>query len=352
MQAATEGATAAAPGSKHVAALDSIRFICASWVLFGHFGFVPMPARLLQLPRVGHLVRGFVGNLFSGEAAVIVFFLISGFCIHYPYRDGRPLRFKAFYARRYVRILIPMAVAILLGVPLQLKLTNLNDSILWSLLCEEIYYLLYPLILVRLRRHMTFRPMIAGAYLLALGVALTNPRAGNYASYGPGLNWLLGLPCWLLGCELAETLASRSTPSTARIWVYRLGVWGASSVCSVLRFHSPIHYPWTLNWFALGAFVWLGAEIAYQQRHGSVAWLEAAGKFSYSIYLTHLHGHYLLPLLALPVLAPVLEWSLNTAVTFLLAYVFYRLVEKPSHELARRVAQRFVTRAPLAAAAG
>src|SRR4051812_5187972 len=192
--------------SRHVAGLDSVPFVCAAGVLFGHFGFFPLPLFVSSRPRVHRLVEAALGNLFSGPAAVIVFFVISGFCIHYPFRDGRPLPLKSYYSRRYVRILIPMAAAIALGVPLHLDLTHLNDSILWSLLCEEIYYLLYPLVLVRLRRRMGWRPIIAVSFVFALFVVLTDLRAGNYASYGPGLNWLLGLPCWLLGCELAESI--------------------------------------------------------------------------------------------------------------------------------------------------
>jgi peptidoglycan/LPS O-acetylase OafA/YrhL len=346
----------APPGSggpalgKHVGGLDSIRFICATWVVFGHFGVLGIEFRTLQPAWLGAIVRSVWFNLFVGPAAVIVFFLISGFCIHYPYRDGRPLPLKAYYSRRYVRILIPMAIAIALGLPLKLDLEHLNDSILWSLLAEEIYYLLYPLVLVRLRRRFGWRPVIAVAYLLSFCVVFKDRHAGNYASFGPGLNWLLGLPCWLLGCELAETIPTKS-PSAARLWSYRLGIWALSSVASVLRFHSPLRFPVSLNLFALGVFFWLGAEIAYAERHGAPRWLEACGKWSYSIYLMHLHGHALYLLLGLT-LASWLDWSLATLVTYLVCYTFYRLVEKPAHELARRIARRILVREPLAATAG
>lgn len=337
-----------AVSTKHVSGLDSIRFICASWVVFGHFGFLGLDFGFMPAPFRA-VARALWGNLFVGPAAVIVFFLISGFCIHYPYRDGRPLPLEAYYARRYVRILIPMGTAIVLGIPLGLKLEHLNDSILWSLLAEEIYYLLYPLVLVRLRRRFGWRKVIACAYALSLGVVLTNPHGGNYASYGPGLNWLLGLPCWLLGCELAESIP-RTAPARTRLWLYRFGIWGASALASVLRFHSPIRYPLTLNLFAFGAFFWLGAEIAYAERHGPLRWLEAAGKFSYSIYLTHLHGHATFVLIGLS-LAPVLDWLLMACTIYGGAYLFYRLVEKPSHALARRIARRVLERRPVVATA-
>src|SRR3954463_9589743 len=120
----TAHAQSSAPSqSRHVAGLDSVCFVCAAWVLFGHFGFFPLSSFVGGSPRIHRVVEAALGNLFSGPAAVIVFFVISGFCIHYPFRDGRPLPLKSYYSRRYVRILIPMAAAIALGVPLHLDLT-------------------------------------------------------------------------------------------------------------------------------------------------------------------------------------------------------------------------------------
>jgi len=38
---------------------------------------------------VGELIlRGVITNLFCGPAAVTVFFVIKGFCFHFPQRNG------------------------------------------------------------------------------------------------------------------------------------------------------------------------------------------------------------------------------------------------------------------------
>lgn len=330
--------------SRHVAGLDSIRMICALWVVFGHFGFLPLTTGIDRSSRLGLVVDTLVNVSICGPAAVIVFFVISGFCIHYAYRDGRAIPLKAFYARRYVRILAPMSAAILLGWPLGVDLALLNDSILWSLLCEEIYYFLYPALL-GLRRRFGWPRMIALAYGLSLLVVLTNPSAGNYASYGPGLNWLLGLPCWLLGCGLAEA-APLATPARRRIWLWRVGIFGASALACGLRFHSPLKYPWTLNLFAFLTFLWLRREIAYFREHAPPAWLERSGQFSYSLYLTHLHVHALYLLIGIPFLGAVLNWAVSTSFIVGCAYVFYRVIEKPSHELARKLGRRLLPSPP------
>src|SRR5712692_5028489 len=190
-------------GTERVRGLDSIRFICAVWVMIGHAGPLPYVMDMDRSNTFGFLVRGVLHNFISGPAAVIVFFVISGFCIHFPYRHTKAVELLPYFARRHIRILVPVATAILLGNWVGVRLPILQDSILWSLVCEEVYYSLYPLIL-KARARWGWASLIAVTFASAYAVVLTNPTAGNYPSYGAGLNWILGLPCWLLGCQLAE----------------------------------------------------------------------------------------------------------------------------------------------------
>lgn len=340
----------AGPGaaSERVGGLDSIRFVCALWVLFGHLGFFPLVSRIDRTNPLGYFIAGSYGNFVSGPAAVIVFFVISGFCIHYPFRGGAPIPLRSYYARRYARVLIPMAAAILLGHPLGINLGVLTDSILWSLVCEEIYYLIYPGLL-RIRRSIGLKALLAAAFVAAYAVVLIrDPRAGNYPSYGVALNWVLGLPCWLLGCALAEADWGKA-PSTREIWAWRGGVWLASALCSVLRFHSPLKYPWTLNVFAILAAVWLAKELSRARVVAPASWLEGAGKWSYSMYLVHLHSDALYARLHVPYLGDVLQWLVTTGFALCLSYAFYRVVEKPSHELARAIGRRLLAPASVPA---
>ena len=76
--------------------------------------------------------------------ADLLFFVISGFCIHYPYRAPNTFVLLPFLARRYLRIGIPLAAAVLLAHPFQVNLAIFHNSILWSLVAELIYYSLYP----------------------------------------------------------------------------------------------------------------------------------------------------------------------------------------------------------------
>ena len=76
---------------KRIRGLDSIRAVCAFWVVMGHFGGPPITAGIDESHPVSHLVSGIVNNFWNAPAAVIVFFVISGLCIHYPHRDSLTL---------------------------------------------------------------------------------------------------------------------------------------------------------------------------------------------------------------------------------------------------------------------
>ncbi len=190
---------------ERVRGLDAIRAVCAFWVVMGHFGGPPITAGLDRTTRAGWLIGGLYNNFWNGPAAVIVFFVISGFCIHYP--SSRTLQIPSlagYAARRYLRIGLPLAVAMVVSPYLGVKLGLFHDSILWSLVAELVYYTLYPALLALRRRGVEWRWMVAGSFIAALVLVATDPKAKNYASWGIGLNWVMGLPCWLLGCELAE----------------------------------------------------------------------------------------------------------------------------------------------------
>lgn len=327
---------------QRVGGLDSIRFICALWVFFGHGGHPP-----LMVEKDGTLItlawRAFYGNIFSGPAAVIVFFVISGFCIHYPFSGlNQSPRLAEFYARRFLRLGIPVAIAIPISAALGIELTVFKLSILWSLVAELIYYLLYPLLLDARVRLGSWHGLIMGSFVVALGVAATDPTAGNYPSYGAWLNWLLGLPCWLLGCLLAE--AVRKNPnarvSARSVWTWRAVIFIAAWACSTLRFHSPYGYPWTLNFFAILAAIWLYREVAFRRAVGAPALLEWLGTWSYSLYLAHplaAAAFWAMPVITAPAL---ILWAIEVGFVLTMSYVFYLAVEFPAHIIARRAARR------------
>lgn len=327
---------------ERVAGLDSLRFVCALLVVLGHGVHPPLMAGADPAShKLVWLLNGLVNNLYNGPAAVIVFFVLSGFCIHWPYRDGRALKVSEFLGRRLLRICLPLFVAVGGSVALGVRLLDFNDSILWSLFAEIIYYALYP-VLLPLGRRYGFTKLVGAGYVLAAGVVLTQPNEwGNYATYGLKLNWALGIPCWLLGCWLADRMrtgaATLPEPSARRMWLWRLGMYGMTVVLSGLRFHSPLKYQYTLDFFALLVVAYLAREISASQRQPPAQWLERAGAWSYSLYLTHPLALSVYALLHVPDLGYFFSWAVRLSSVLVQAYIFYRLVERPAHLLARRI---------------
>ncbi|MBA3963870.1 MAG: acyltransferase [Chthoniobacterales bacterium] len=325
-----------------VRGLDSVRFICALWVFFGHEAEPKLWDPFAPGSVLSRSLHALWGNLWPGPAAVIVFFVISGFCIHFPYAASRrQLYLKEFYARRFLRILGPAAVAILLSAFIGLGLAVFEYSILWSLLAELIYYGCYPALRALQLRFGSWRGILTVSYAIAFAIAATNSSAPYYPSYGPGLNWLLGLPCWLLGCVLAESI--RTTPPRAvgrvSIWVWRAAVFGAAWTSSFMRFHTPIGDPWTLTFFGVLVALWLRREIDFRRQVAPWRWLEWAGLWSYSLYLVHLPIGALFAELFPRMASNNLRWMVMVLFVLVVCYLFYLVVERPSHALAKKAAR-------------
>jgi peptidoglycan/LPS O-acetylase OafA/YrhL len=322
-----------------LAGVDSIRFWLAIWVYLSHFAPVfhvgAGAGFLLQA------LSGVLNNLFNGAAAVMGFFLVSGLCIHYPYRDNAVISLPQFYIRRYVRILIPFLAAIAFAYCSGLDLAGFYASILWSLVAELIYYTLYPAFRWVIRV-LGLRSLMAASFAASGTIVVSHPGYLNFHQFGPGLTWLVGLPAWLLGCCLAENSRSRRAQSDGEIrslsiWFWRLSVWALASLASVLRFHVGIGYPVSLTLLAPVLYFWLKTELAWHRQKGVSRLFERFGQFSYSIYLMHglavTAATFLLPFTAFAAFAP-----LRLALVMALSYGFFIAVERPAHRIARRLA--------------
>jgi peptidoglycan/LPS O-acetylase OafA/YrhL len=320
-----------------LAGLDSLRFVLAIWVYLSHFAPSFHPARGAGLLTLA--AAGAVNNLFNGAAAVIGFFIISGLCIHYPYRKAASISIPQFYIRRYIRILIPFAAAIGLARLMGADLIGFYNAILWSLVAELIYYTLYPALRVAMRAW-SFRTILVFSFAASGALIFSHPRWLNFHEFGPGLTWLVGLPAWLLGCHLARHPESSGEICRPEIWRWRFLVWALSAAAAVLRFHAGIGYPISLTLLAPILYLWLKKELAWHRQRGVSRIFERGGEFSYSIYL--MHGlavtviGVLLPSTAKTFFAPV-----RLLFVIILSYVFFVVVERPGHSIARQLARRW-----------
>lgn len=331
---------------KRVQGLDTLRLALALCVVFGHIG-LPIAADPSSHTLPWSAFAAIYANAFNGPAAVVCFFVISGFCIHYPYRNQKTLELLPYFSRRHIRIWVPIAAAVIAAKCVGLRVVVLGDSILWSLIAEEIYYLLYP-ILRWLRLRWSWLGLIVMAYAAAILMAATDVSAMNYPSFGIGGNWILGLPCWLLGCHLAQTsdgwgiVAPRV--SLMRVWTLRTIIVAVGTLCSIARFHLAIGYPWSLTVCSPLIYYWLHQEIVYYRDHAPIQILESAGQMTYSIYLTHLLASRFLTNHVGPISEELLPRVLYFVGVLTLTASFYFTIERPSHRLARATANWILTR--------
>jgi peptidoglycan/LPS O-acetylase OafA/YrhL len=331
------------PSRPRCAVLDALRFVLALWVTIGHYKMFPLFAGVNEATPVGRFLVHAWQSVVFGSPAVIVFFVISGFCIHFPYRGDRKVEVGRYYLRRYTRILIPVVAA--LGVYQFVgqrfvwwgESSILWQSPLWSLLCEEIYYAVYPL-LRRLRCVVSWKRVIPIAFAVSVGVAAAQRHAVSWYDCGPLGTAVILLPVWLLGCLLAEeveTLQAMRADEWWRIWMWRFGVWFASWITEMAHFKAHLHLTQTMAWFGIIAYLWVKNEIAWSKTHAPSRVLAWGGLWSYSLYLVHSQAADLWYVLNIQNVGPRLFWCGVILGSLVGAYAFYLVAERPSHRLAR-----------------
>lgn len=359
--------------------LDGLRAIAALYVVLFHagLGFSPNPG---QLPAAAQLARRI---LCYGHDAVAVFIVLSGYCLMLPVSraEGHIVRgVQSYFGRRAWRILPPYLAAllgslVLLGVVPALRIpsgTIWDDSLpafsfgpiashlllvhnlfpawvhtingpLWSVATEWQIYFFFPLFLLPLwRRFGALCSTLAG---LGLGVALLGVAPGvAHAS----CSWYLGL--FALGMAAAGiNFASRPAESRLREHL----PWGYLT-CALLVATAIAATVFVKLWFRFmpASDVLVGVTTAsglvYLTRHAlrpatepqplslrvlQLPALVLLGRFSYSLYLTHLPlvalCYFALQQLSLtPGTALLALLVLSLPLSLLSSYGFFRLFEQ------------------------
>lgn len=285
----------------------------------------------------GWFINGVYTSIFCGPAAVIVFFLISGFCIHYPYKDNWGKFYSIpFLTSRLVRISGPIAVVSLIYPFLKIDIKSFYNLLGWSIVCEIFYYSFYPFLRslihtkngwIKLYLYSTI-PTFASFLIFPLNLV-------NYPGVGPIYVLFLGLPCWLLGAILVYEIKTDTTPSKKELYSYRFLIFSLAFSTHVLALQEIIGHPFTLNFFGLACFFWLKKEICYYYNNPGILFLEKAGKSSYSLYLIHgltlQIANYIFHPSSIWANSQLVQWS----ILILTTYFFYISVEKPFHRLSR-----------------
>lgn len=318
---------------KHYKIVDLIRFLAAFCVLLHH-------ALGLDCGRnMGSGISTVLGSLWFGPAAVIIFFVISGFCIHGPYVGKNEFDPNVFWARRYVRILIPLAAILPLGALVNVDYGPYTGFVTWSLLCELVYYTIYPLVR-KLFGLVGWTRILVVAYAAGIGATWISQTYPAQTSLLFVRDVVSNFPAWILGCLLAEEAfgpAAARPKVPGKILAWRALALGASLTIGIAHYAGIFNLHWSLMPYALVVAAWLRAEISRDAPLGRFADL---GNWSYSLYLVHPFAYFGVTPLLLAQFGLSRNRFLGICLALSISYLFYLAVEKPSHKLARILGKR------------
>ena len=377
--------------------LTGLRFLAAFFILVGHG--TPMMLKLTPNPQ---LVIN-VTNCFL-EVGMELFFVLSGFVIHYNYayvgRLPQPRNFARFYIARFARI-YPLYIlflalqlvvhrdfraflfymgmtqswvyVVIKGVPL---IGRMGSLITWSISTEWFFYCLYPIVawlLARTQRRLTAALVLTALALLGLVLAVfiylhdQEVNAFAQAAWGkPGdffFTWLLAfspvgrLPPFLIGIASAHIFMTRyhqPVGETERVFGLLLLVLALAcviSMCGAQSIGNTYVNLAALFVYSLSIAVVIFCCARYRSffsRILSVPLLIVCGNASYSIYLFHesilemTRIRDVLPWTWFNVLYVGVRFAAAVLITIVLSAVMYRVYEAPARAATRALLGRFI----------
>ena len=341
-------------------ALDGVRGIAASVVLIHHLILAAVPALALNYSTgsKANLLAGTPLQVFwAGPAAVLVFFVLSGYVLSLAAARGRPFEPRGYYPSRLLRLYVPVWGAMILAALLHIAISrhaihgaswwlNAHDqpfglrstlhsaalyhsgndytSVLWSLRWEVAFSLLLPLYL-----YLGARWGIAGSFVAIALVAVSGSHA--LVHY---------LPVFFLGVAVAFNQSR--LPTIGRAGSIGIAVLIACGLTADRWVgHTAISRPvMAIAALAAVCLPLCSAPVNALLTRRIPAWL---GSRSFSLYLVH---EPILVATAFALHSPTLPLLAVVAVPLALAMTeaFYRVVERPGHALARAVRARVEAR--------
>lgn len=300
---------------RHLLALDHLRFFAASLVVAHHFSGFPDPASATNvMERIG------TAWIRWGSTGVSLFLVLSGFLFVVICKDRQPDYWK-FLANRALRI-FPMLFVIMLllmtasraewspidllrFVTLQVNTGNPttgwgNDILpfgpIWTIGVEFQFYLLFPLLLLILRRQ-GVKPLIMMTVAIIVFRALLVARLGDGVYYNAYHTLLGRLDQFLIGMLAGMLWLRRPDWFTRRVGAGLVLVSLLGLSCYLAAF-KPSHLTTAIG-FTVEGLLWsaflVGYAAAVRGEGRVVRALAALGDPTYSVYLLHLFvGGYVL----------------------------------------------------------
>ena len=353
--------------SGRLRSLDGLRGLAALVVLIHHSLLIipelalPYYDKTAELPRWAWIMTYTpLHALWEGQSAVYVFFVLSGVVLTLPLLKSSSFSWVAYYPQRLLRLYIPTWGAVVLGVAwIELvpriaqrsgpwiqnrpKSASMHDIVLQAFVLGDNPRLVSPL--WSLKWEILFSLLLPLFAVIALGLArfplLVSSVAFGLITYGVlHVNvYLLYLPMFLIGMAIATALD--------RLQKLRVNTFIGIVLTSlaILCLLAPwLLYPFEIVSPLTTIVVVFGATLAVicaivvpgVRNFLSTRFLQWLGLISFSLYLVHEPLVISIGFLIDESNAPLAVVA-GMVLAFPLASLFRRLVEAPSHRLARLV---------------
>jgi len=353
--------------TRRLAALDGLRGVAALIVVFYHLSLVARP--FLSADQWAWLTRSPLKLLTAGTESVLVFFVLSGLVVALPALRGG-FGWLGYYGGRMLRLYLPVwaslalvavSIALLPRDPASVtpdswllrgnaetiswpqlfqeaslwKASYDVNNVLWSLRWELVFSLALPLFVVAARS-------LQRTWVFAAALAVVATVTGRLVD----VDALVYLPVFFLGTLMAVRLPELRAAAGAWPWWGRLGLGVASSALLIASWLArPLEGAisadllWGLAGPGAAGLVIVAIASPTAERVLSSPFPAWLGRVSFSLYLVQL-----------PVIGTLAfalgdaNWPIIVAAaipgSLLLAWLFHKGVEVPSHRLAKLVARK------------
>ena len=350
--------------NKRVDSIDSLRGVAILMVILYHVH--------AWLPGLSALPSWYMFPISLGYSGVDLFFVLSGFSLYYAWlrqeMNAKEVDVKKYYWRRFWRIYPPYLIAFI--VPLiPFVFTAPADAFkeaiwhifllhnysqhyfygangpLWSIAVEAQFYILFPLIVLLMKRWGIVQVVIAGiviGLIYRTGVSLYFDDLTYRQVPKPYLQgfWLARIPNFLLGILLAfywtHLNENEKHKPKQGFFILLSGLVMLSVTWIIIFYFRHGSMIFRELGFALGyALIVLGVLKGAMQSVLSAKPLLFSGKISYSLYLTHAPVILLLGKYARKFFGDIsipqgfIIMLVSIAVSYGVAWLFYRWIETP-----------------------
>jgi len=361
----------------HFTGLDAVRGCACMVVLLYHCLYAMPPAGLAPLlnSNWGYPIR----LVTNGEAAVILFFWLSGYVLALPFFRGPAPGYVSFLVKRFCRLYIPFAAVVGLAtlayhtVGVKPDLADINpmlnlqyerltgvwltghflvlgrsedidiDTVVWTLVHEMRISLIFPLLVLLCR----YRGLAIALALVDLGIAhflLIQQGASEpwvVDRFSTSMLWTMSFVPHFIGgillCRSSDRIRSFLRGTSFGVRVAAL----AAAVTLLVLPQSYMFFSLTLLYgLSAAVIMMLSFDLAFLNRLLDTRLLQGLGRISYSIYLVHI------PVLLVTgyVMAKNYSYTIVGAAAFagslVIAALFHRAVEQPAMKLGRKLASQ------------